>query len=90
MPLTSTDDSHSKDQEFGAFYCQRTAEESEISIKSYHDILTEKFKMHRIAARFVPWLATEQQKENRVEVCLKLLEQTNNDETFKQKIIKES
>lgn len=34
-----------------------------ISIRSYHDILTENHLM------------TEHQKENRMEVCLKLLEQ---------------
>uniref|UniRef100_V5I943 Uncharacterized protein n=2 Tax=Anoplophora glabripennis TaxID=217634 RepID=V5I943_ANOGL len=57
-----------------------------MSIGSCHEILTEKLNLHRVATRFVPRLMTEQQKENRVDVCPQLLEQSNDDEIFIQKI----
>ncbi|CAK9805507.1 Protein GVQW3 [Anthophora plagiata] len=63
------------------------SEEVGISIGSCHEILTEKLNMHRVAAKFVPRLMTEEQKEHRVNVCQELLGKADNDETFIQRII---
>lgn len=41
------------------------AEECEISVGSCYEILTEKLKMHRVAAKFVPRLMTDDQKAHR-------------------------
>lgn len=45
----------------------KLAKKVRISIGSYHDILTEQFKMSRVTAKFVLRLMTQQQKENRVD-----------------------
>lgn len=57
-------------------------EEVGISIGLYHDILTKKFNIYRAAAKFFRHLMIEQQKKNREDVCLKLLEQANGDESW--------
>jgi hypothetical protein len=45
------------------------AEECGISVGSCYEILTEKLKMHRVAAKFVPRLMTDDQKANRIQLC---------------------
>src|SRR5215469_8516208 len=52
-----------------------------------HTILTEKLKMHRVAAKFVPRLLTEEQKQNRVTVSQELLDRSNTDENFLKNVI---
>jgi len=49
--------------------------------------LTEKLKMHRVAAKFVPRLLTEEQKQNRVSVSQELLDRSNANENFLQNVI---
>jgi histone-lysine N-methyltransferase SETMAR len=43
--------------------------------------------MHRVAAKFVPRLLTEDQRERRVAVCQELLDHSNEDENFMNCII---
>jgi hypothetical protein len=43
--------------------------------------------MRRIAAKFVPQLLTNDQKQQRLNVCLELQEKTNKDPTFISRII---
>jgi hypothetical protein len=50
-------------------------------------ILTENLNMRRIAAKFVPWLLTNDQKQRRINVCLQLWEKANEDPTFISRII---
>jgi len=61
------------------------SEEAGICKSSCHTILTEKMKMHRVAAKFVPLLLTEEQKQNRVSVSQELLDRSNTDENFLKK-----
>jgi hypothetical protein len=51
------------------------------------EILTENLNMHCIAAMFVPRLLTNDQKQQRVNVCLELREKANEDPTFICRII---
>ena len=50
-------------------------------------ILTEKLKMHRVAAKIVPRLLTEEQKQNRITVSQELLDRSNADENFLKNVI---
>jgi hypothetical protein len=43
-----------------------------ISYEVCQEILIENLNMHRIAAKFVPRLLTDDQKQRRVNVCLEL------------------
>ena len=43
--------------------------------------------MHRVAAKFVPRLLTEEQKQNRVIVSQELLDRSNTDENFLKNVI---
>jgi histone-lysine N-methyltransferase SETMAR len=61
---------------------REVSEEVGICKSSCHTILTEKVKMHRVAAKFVPRLLTEEQKQNRVTVSQELLDRSNTDENF--------
>ena len=61
---------------------REVSEEVGIYKSSCHTILTEKLKMHRVAAKFVPRLLTEEQKQNRVTVSQDLLDRSNTDENF--------
>ena len=63
------------------------AEECGISVGSSHHILTEEFKMHRVAAKFVPRLMTNDQQAHRVQVCQNLLDHSENDKNFLSKTI---
>jgi len=58
------------------------AEEVSISKTVCHEILTENLSMHRIAAKFVPRLLTDDQKQNRVDVSQELLDQANDNDNF--------
>jgi hypothetical protein len=49
------------------------AEEAGISETMYHEILTENFGMHHVGAKFVPYLLSEDQKQNCVDVSVKSL-----------------
>ena len=55
------------------------SEEVGICKSSCHTILTKKLKMHRVAAKFVPRLLKEEQKQNRVTVSQELLDRSNTD-----------
>ena len=61
---------------------QEVADEVGISIGSCHQICTEKLQMHRVSAKFVPRLLTDDQKENRVEISHKLLANANGNVYF--------
>lgn len=91
-PSTSTDDPHVHEvnalvRENRRLTVRELAEECGISIGSCHNILTEKLKMHRVAAKFVPRLLTDDQKAHRVQVCQELLDRSNNDAHFLTNII---
>jgi hypothetical protein len=47
---------------------RKVAEECDISLGSCHNNLTEKLGMHRVAAKLVPRLLTDEQKEQRVAI----------------------
>ena len=51
-----------------------------------HDF-DRKLKMHRVAAKFVPRLLTEEQKQNRVTVSQELLDRSNTYENFLRNVI---
>jgi len=59
---------------------REVAEEVSISKTVCHEILTENLGMHRIAAKFVPHLLTDDQKQNRVDVSQELLDRANDDD----------
>ena len=61
---------------------REVSEEVGICKSSCHAILTEKIKMHRVAAKFVPRLLTEEQKQNRVSVSQELLDRSILMKTF--------
>jgi len=72
-PSTSkTDDNGAKVYEVIHSNCRLTVREvaEEVSIPKTvcHEILTENLGIHRIAAKFVPRLLTDDQKQNRVDV----------------------
>jgi len=66
---------------------REVSEEVGIYKSTCHTILTEKMKMHRVAAKFVPRLLTEKQKQNRVSVSQELLDRSNTDENFLKNVI---
>ena len=66
---------------------REVSEEVGICKSSCHKILTEKLKMHRVAAKFVPRLLTEEQKQNHVTVSQELLDRSNTDENFLKNVI---
>ena len=66
---------------------REVSEEVGICKSSCHTILTEKLKMHRVAANFVPRLLTEEQKQNRVAVSQELLDRSNTVENFLKNVI---
>ena len=67
---------------------REVADEVGISIGSCHQILTEKLQTRRVSAKFAPRLLTDDQRENRVEICQELLANANGNENFLQKIIR--
>jgi len=66
---------------------REVSEEVGICKSSCHTILTEKLKMHRVAAKFVPCLLTEEQKQNRISVSQELLDRSNTHENFLKNVI---
>jgi len=89
-PSSSTGDDHiekvrSVIRENLRLTIREVSEEVGICKSSCHTILTEKLKMHRVAAKFVPRLLTEEQKQNRVTVSQELLDRSNTDENFLKK-----
>ena len=73
-PSTSTDDPHVDKintlvRANRRLIIRELAEECGISVGSCYDILTSKLKMHRVSAKFVPCLMTDDQKANRARVC---------------------
>jgi hypothetical protein len=64
---------------------REVAEDCDISLGSCHNILTEKLGMHRVAAKVVPRLLTDEQKEQRVAISQELLDRANSDEILKKK-----
>jgi len=66
---------------------REVANEVSISTGSGHQILTEKIQMSRVSAKFLPFLLTDDQKENRVEISQELLANANGDKNFLKKII---
>ena len=66
---------------------REVADEVDISIESCHQILAEKLQMHRVSAKFMLCLLTDDQKENRVEISQELLASANGNENFLKKIV---
>jgi len=66
---------------------REVSEEVGICKSSCHTILTEKLKVPRVAAKFVPRLLTEEQKQNRVSISQELLDRSNTDENFLKNVI---
>jgi hypothetical protein len=46
------------------------------------EILTENLNMRRIVTKFVPWILTNDQQQQRVNVCLELWKQANVDQNL--------
>jgi len=91
-PSSSTGDDHiekvrSVIHENHRLTIREVSEEVGICKSSCHTILTEKLKMHRVAAKFVPRLLTEEQKQNRVTVSQELLKRSNTDKNFLKNVI---
>jgi histone-lysine N-methyltransferase SETMAR len=84
-PSTTTDDPHVAQVRSAIRYNRRlivreVKEDCDISLGSCRNILTEKLGMCRVAAKFVPHLLTDEQKEQRVAISQELLDQANSDE----------
>jgi hypothetical protein len=63
------------------------SEQVGISKSLCHTILTEKLKMHCVAAKFVPRLLTDEQKANSVMVSQELFNCSNADKNFLKNVI---
>jgi hypothetical protein len=61
---------------------EQVSEETNVPWSSCQRILTEDLRMRRVFAKFVPRLLTEEQKDNRVNVCRDLKEELRNDPNF--------
>lgn len=86
-PSTSTDDDHVTEvrtlvRENRRLTIREIAEEVGISKSSCQEILANKLDMHRVAAKFVPRLLTDEQKANRLSISQELLNRANADENF--------
>jgi histone-lysine N-methyltransferase SETMAR len=66
---------------------EQVSEETNVSWNSCQRILTEDLRMRRVSAKFVPRLLTEEQKDNRVNVCRDLKEELRNDPNFLTEIV---
>src|SRR5215475_880073 len=62
---------------------------SELNLKhtTVHQILTEELAMKKLCAKFVPKNLTIEQKDNRKDVCLHLLERIQRDRNFLKNVI---
>jgi len=61
--------------------------ELNLNDQTVHGILTEELGMQKICAKLVPKILTNEQKENRRNVCLDLLERVENDKNFLKHVI---
>ena len=68
---------------------REVAEEVSIAKTVCHEILTENLGMHRIAAKLVPRLLTDDQKQNRVDVSQELLDRANGDDNLLKTLLHE-
>jgi histone-lysine N-methyltransferase SETMAR len=59
----------------------------QMSWSSCQRILTEDLRIRRVSAKFVPRLLTEEQRDNRVNVCRDLKEELRNDPNLLTKIV---
>lgn len=66
---------------------EEVTERSGVTWSSVQRILSEDLGMRRVAAKFVPRLLTEQQKQGRVESCSSLKEEFQNDPNLFSKVI---
>jgi hypothetical protein len=57
-----------------------------LSYKTCQRILSDELNMRRIAAKFMPRLLTDDQKQHQLEVCMELKEQVTNDPDFLSKV----
>jgi hypothetical protein len=55
---------------------------SQALLGSVMEFQTENLNIRSFAAKFVPWLLTDDQKQRRINVCLELREKANEDATF--------
>jgi hypothetical protein len=67
---------------------QKVADECGVSAESCDTILTEKLNMHRVAAKFLPRLLKDEQKERSVVVSQELLQRPNDGENFLKNIVR--
>jgi len=58
-----------------------------LNCQTVHEILTFELGMQKICAKLVPKILTNEQKENRRNVCLDLLERIKNDKKFFKHVI---
>ena len=91
-PSSSTGDDHIENvrtviRETRRLTIREVSEEVGICKSSCHTILTEKMKMHRVTAKFVLRLLTEEQKQNLVTFSQELLDRSNTDENFLKNVI---
>ena len=61
---------------------REVADKVGISIRSCHQIFTEKLQLRHVRAKFVPRLLIDDQKENGVEISQELLDNANGNENF--------
>ena len=66
---------------------REVSEEVGICKSSCHTILTEKLKMHRVAAKRLLRLLTEEEKQNHITVSQELLDLLNTDENLVKNVI---
>jgi hypothetical protein len=66
---------------------QEVPDEVGISTGSCHKIVTERFEMCHVSAKFVPHLLSDVQKENHLEFSQELLANANGNENFLMNII---
>ena len=63
------------------------ASELNLNHTMVHQILTEELAMKKLCAKFVPQNLTIEQKENRTDLCLHLLERIQSDRNFLKNVI---
>ena len=63
------------------------AKELGISVDFCHEILTEKPEMHRISAKFLPRLLSDDEKENHFNISQELFDRASADENFIKNVI---
>jgi len=63
------------------------ASELNLNHTTVHPILTQELAMRKLCAKIVPKNPTSEQKDNRKDVCLRLLERTQSDRNFLKNVI---